>query len=277
MLAITILHRNGAGLSSGPFGVITAAKAATHTDTNADAELAFSATQNSFPIGMIVDGAFDQEWLKCIDEIRCSLPLDSKRPTVDRRFFADHSEGRTIVSVIEAKIKDAIMKTQTLLGLVTRSTDSELFVYCNKYLRILEYANPGSGLPPHTDGRKVCEQSGARSTHTFLLFLSDCSLGGETVLLDGKHGWASHARVVVPPQRVVPSGLNGHQRMQPLLRDITDGDASTNVSIGVSPSMGRMLFFPHEWPHAGAMCETVPKIMLRAELTIEWMTPNAND
>jgi hypothetical protein len=265
MLMMTVLHRNRAGLPSRAEG-----------DTRAcGTVLASSGRHNSLPIGMIVDGAFDQDWLTSVEEIRCSLPLDSKRPTVDRRFFADDSEGRTIVSAIEAKVKEAIMNAQALFVLEKQDHDSELFVYCNKYLRILEYTNPGSGLPPHTDGRKVCELSGATSTHTFLLFLSECSKGGETVLLDGKHGWTSHSNVVVPPERVVPNDLNGHQGVPLLLRDMTDGDTSTNVSLGVSPHVGRILFFPHEWPHAGAICETVPKVILRAELTIAWMQKTA--
>ena len=41
-----------------------------------------------------------------------------------------------------------------------------------------------------------------------------------------------------------------------------------HVSVGIQPSEGRILIFPHHWPHAGAMCKSVPKIALRAELTI---------
>lgn len=260
MLTITVLHRNGAGLPS-------RAEADAHTL----GPVLSSGRKNSLPIGMIVDGAFDEDWLTSVEEIRCSLPLDSKRPTVDRRFFADDSEGRTIVSIIETKVKEAILHAQALFVLDKQDQDSELFVYCNKYLRILEYTNPGSGLAPHTDGTKVCEQSGATSTHTFLLFLSECSKGGETVLLDGKHGWTSHSKVVVPPERVVSYADHADHAEPQLLRDMTDSDTSTNVSLGVSPHVGRILFFPHEWPHAGAICETVPKVILRAELTIEWM------
>mmetsp|Transcript_5881 Transcript_5881/g.13717 ORF Transcript_5881/g.13717 Transcript_5881/m.13717 type:complete len:95 (+) Transcript_5881:758-1042(+) len=41
-----------------------------------------------------------------------------------------------------------------------------------------------------------------------------------------------------------------------------------HVSVGVQPVRGRILIFPHHWAHAGAMCRSVPKIALRAELAI---------
>jgi hypothetical protein len=254
MVFITLLHKNATGLAS--------------TSDKADPSSSTACTTTVFPIGMVIDGACDVEWLNHIEDIRASLPLDSKRPTVDRRFFADHSERRTIVGVIEDKVKDAIMTTSCQGNYYgKKQTDSVLLVHCNNYLRILEYSKPGSGLAPHTDGTKVCERVGHKSTHTLLLFLSDCPKGGETVLLDGKVGWSAHQQVVVPPERVLHPNSSEQQL---LLLDMTDGDDASNVSVGVSPQIGRILFFPHEWPHAGAVCESVPKVMLRAELTVQW-------
>jgi hypothetical protein len=34
----------------------------------------------------------------------------------------------------------------------------------------------------------------------------------------------------------------------------------------ISPSRNLVLIFPHEWPHAGGLVTTYPKITLRGEL-----------
>ena len=40
----------------------------------------------------VIDSSISEETLQWIDNFRCSLTLNSKRPTVDRRFFADGLE-----------------------------------------------------------------------------------------------------------------------------------------------------------------------------------------
>ena len=50
----------------------------------------------------------------------------------------------------------------------------------------------------------------------------------------------------------------------------TSTTTSPYVSVGIQPVEGRILIFPHYWPHAGAIItkHSIPKIALRAELTI---------
>ena len=128
-----------------------------------------------------------------IDAIRLTLPLDSKRPTVNRRFYYDAEDietgHTTIVQDIERLVYQTLIyassceETSVPNASSKRNNDDrvEWFVYCNRYLRILEYDISSSetkvGLSPHTDGIKICEQRKIKSTHTLLLYLSDCTTG----------------------------------------------------------------------------------------------------
>jgi hypothetical protein len=220
----------------------------------------------SFPYGLVLDNACAAQWLNTVQDTRLSLPLDSKRPTVDRRFFCDNDE-RIIAGGIEKIVAQGLMKRAG----GNESKQGAFSVHCNRYTRILEYRQVGAGLPPHTDGTKVCEDTGLKSTHTLLLFLSDCAHGGETVIMDGKDGWSKYEKVVVNKDRVFHHGGNTQRRAgdggSSMIMDVSDGDEA-NVSVGVPPRIGRIVLFPHEWPHAGAVCVSLPKIMLRAEVTI---------
>ena len=82
----------------------------------------------------------------------------------------------------------------------------------------------------------------ASSTHTFLLYLSDCHVGGETVLLREVGGVADTA----------------------LVRGTADELERLGVIDSVAPRRGRLLLFPHACPHAGAAV-TAPKILIRGE------------
>lgn len=139
-------------------------------------------------------------------------------------------------------------------------------------MRFLEYETPGSGLPPHADGTKVCEVTGRTSTHTLLLFLSDVPAGGETVLMG--HVTQTES-IVVPAAKVFRQAVSTAAEGGKLDRlDFEVGERpaagaagpSEHVLVGVAPSFGRVFFFPHRQPHAGAACVALPKVMLRAEL-----------
>lgn len=276
-----------------------------------------------FPHGMVIDDACSEEWLEeSVQATRKSLPLNDKRPTVDRRFYCD--TNRTVVcEPIEAIVGHA-------LQMVDGNSDSEessgsgptnYSVYCNKYLRFLEYKTVGGELLPHRDGFKTCEDTGVKSTHTLLLFLSDCKVGGETLILDDSGGssWSTETNLVLDVYESRDENLHddnknttsqnetssqmkfNRRRIRYTRPDTVDAalakgartkifrlsDASLrgrgddprphegigrppprHVSAGIQPSLGRIFLFPHHWPHAGAVCQSVPKIALRAELTI---------
>jgi hypothetical protein len=278
--------------------------------------------QQAVDVGMILDGACDSWFLMEVEEIRLSLPLNSKRPTVDRRFWKD-SNGiviRKLETLIQMELERWI-RSSTRAG---SQSNIAVYSYANPYLRILEYHQSGSGLLPHTDGIKICDETGQKSTHTLLLFLTDCEEGGETILLDEKMAWtsvvttqaattaatlvqdanhqkASQTLTLIPENRVVGTILQVDNSM--IVHDLSSKEwcpwktcsnqsqetsnrernttmhkslsspsllskTSDSIYLGVAPRRGRILLFPHSWPHAGAACQSLPKILLRAEITI---------
>jgi hypothetical protein len=165
----------------------------------------------------VIDQAISESKLQFIDNFRESLTLDSKRPTVDRRFFADDASTRPFARALEEALSRAI--------------DKKIYVHVFRYQRFLEYRKEGSSLDPHTDGTKVCDDTKRTSTHTLLLYLSDCNEGGETLLLR-QCSWDAPILYATKPKR------------------------------------GRILLFPHASPHAGNLVKDVPKICLRAEVSL---------
>mmetsp|Transcript_23657 Transcript_23657/g.51715 ORF Transcript_23657/g.51715 Transcript_23657/m.51715 type:complete len:634 (-) Transcript_23657:164-2065(-) len=129
----------------------------------------------------------------------------------------------------------------TVIADRSESSSSSSVVRVFPHMRFLNYSIPGAVLPPHIDLRHVnpfCRPSDMqnpkhKSTHTFILYLTDCHSGGETRLL----------------QEVTPDG-------------------SSPSLATVSPRRGRLLLFPHPTPHEGMEVMDVPKILLRGELQI---------
>ena len=89
------------------------------------------------------------------------------------------------------------------------------------------------------------------STHTFILYLTDCQNGGETALLR-----SMKTNILKSPGSLSP--LTG---------------PSENIIALVAPRKGRMLIFPHAAPHSGLTIHSVPKLLLRGEAYIP--TPNS--
>jgi hypothetical protein len=100
------------------------------------------------------------------------------------------------------------------------------------HMRFLDY-DAGIVLAPHVDLHRVEPFTGNRSTHSFLLYLSDCNMGGETALLG----------------------------------DLS-GDGRNQVLANISPKRGRLLLFPHACPHEGKLTVDAPKILLRGEVML---------
>ncbi len=191
----------------------------------------------------VIDSVLDEMTLAWIDEFRLSLPLDSKRPTVDRRFFADGSilpiddsryslpspsdPGRPMAHLLETVIQQSINESPK------ESKGCHVF----RYQRFLEYTREGSKLDPHTDGTKICDDTKLTSTHTLLLYLTTCEYGGETLL-------------ITECTKEIPN------------------NSEDGILYATQPRRGRILLFPHATPHAGASVTSVPKICLRAEVCL---------
>jgi 2OG-Fe(II) oxygenase superfamily len=136
------------------------------------------------------------------------------------------------------------------------------------HMRFLTYSHAGSCSPPHTDlSRRT--QDGRCSTHTFLLYLTDCESGGETRLL----------RSVNPKSRAVDALSDGRGSgrredvedvsgaVSPVVISGSDSaSAASNVLATIRPRRGRVLIFPHCCPHEGRAADSLPKILLRGEM-----------
>jgi len=174
-----------------------------------------------------VDGCFDDATLDRFGALWEKLPLapkDKASPT-ERAYFAD-TEGwmaRELQRAVDAA--KLLISTEVML-----------------HMRFLIYPEPGGSLPAHVDLSRVESTSGRRSTHTFLLYLSDCSNGGETTFLECREGDAA---------------LAAHGGMAPGPRDVVGK---------VLPKRGRLLLMPHACPHLAAPTYDVPKVLIRGEV-----------
>ena len=110
-------------------------------------------------------------------------------------------------------------------------------------------------------------QLGVTSSHTFLLYLTNCEEGGETSLL-------THvSQESTPEDRIVDvKPIKGNfdyfftrELHAPLLKVIHLAIILqvTRIYYG---NVGRLLLFPHMCPHEGRLVKTLPKYLLRGEL-----------
>lgn len=135
---------------------------------------------------LIRNGA-TEELLAKLDELRLSLPRDTRRPTAVRRFYDDRASsggGDWVCSAVADVISAA--------GLDTR------FMQTMPFWRFIEYS-AGGAMAAHTDGSNRHPSTGKGTTHTMLLYLSSCTSGGETALLATRSGTEQLA--AVRPQR----------------------------------------------------------------------------
>jgi len=214
----------------------------------------------------VIDDAISPAAIDALLALFRTLPFDrnqkqkkNSRPCSDRSYFCD-TEGvlrrllgavvvrsglRATAEPIEA-INDAFDDDDDDDDKTKKNTDDTLspprsVVRVFPHMRFLQYSRVGAVLPPHIDLRRVnpfCPPSDQhhpryRSTHTFLLYLNDCTAGGETRLLE----------------------------------EVT-ADGSSLALATVSPRRGRLLVFPHVTPHEGMEVIDVPKILLRGELQL---------
>ena len=96
-------------------------------------------------------------------------------------------------------------------------------------MRFLHYADEGGFLAAHTDLSRAEPDTGLKSTHTFILYLSEFSKGGETVLLESF-------------------------------------DVGAPALATIDPVRGRLLVFPHACPHRADAILAPPKLLLRGEM-----------
>ena len=181
-----------------------------------------------------VDNAVPEAVLSKIDELFCSLPVvmsdkavkqKKAKPCSKRSYFCD-TEG-ALREKLEFVVKSAFKAGDACA--------KDLLVHFFAEMRFLSYDEPSGWLAPHTDLSRTDPVSGKRSTHTFILYLTD---------------WMSH-------------GLKGGETA--LLASHTPGDAIAKVR----PKRGRIFLFPHACLHEGCEVVSPPKIIIRGEALLE--------
>jgi hypothetical protein len=168
-----------------------------------------------------IDGILDEATAEALVGLWSGLPMaDSKKkagPCSERRYFCDVRGW--IVSLLRRAV------------LSVAETDEGVVVL--PFMRFLCYKESGTILAPHVDLARVDLETGRRSTHTFLLYVTECVHGGATTLLES---------------------LSGDGRNQKLAR--------------VMPKRGRLLLFPHACPHEGEEVVDTPKLLVRGEVIL---------
>lgn len=159
-------------------------------------------------------------------------------------------------------------------------------------MRFLYYEEAGSSLAAHVDLSRTDPITKTTSTHTFVLYLSDCTEGGETILLEHIRCGKQEKSELNAPEELEQQRRYIEQQQERKLRKEMQrqkyGDqvnkpenAKTkdkpkkkkpkqNPKFGelarVSPVRGRLLVFPHLCPHEGNVVIHVPKTLIRGEL-----------
>lgn len=169
----------------------------------------------------IIDGAMADVHLEALVDLKRCLPLALTDKKKKKKSMALCS-NRFYFSDAHGLIRRLLEKT------ISRNWSNAIIL---PHMRFLDYECAGSELAPHVDLCRVDSDSGQRSTHTFILYLYSCELGGETVLLESL--------------------------------------TSKVVLAEIAPIRGRLLLFPHSCPHKGATVVDVPKLLLRGEVILD--------
>lgn len=210
----------GGSLTKSPIDLISA-KSATMRETFSVTTLIDIAKDHEGAGSYVFDDFLESHVVKMLQELRDLLPV---APT-------NKGEGKlcSVRSYYCDAIGAVVQPLTVLMAKVFGTEDVMVF----PYMRFLFYTYAGTSLAPHNDLSRVDAESGIRSTHSFLLYLSTCEVGGETELIQG-----------------LPEGENNI------------------VMASVKPVSGRLLLFPHKCPHRGLAVVDVPKHLIRGEVYI---------
>eukprot|EP00435_Cladocopium_sp_Y103_P061167 s1509_g22.t2 len=171
--------------------------------------------------------SFSEHFLLRLDALARKLPvpeMEIGRRAAERLFFCRHEVRAALMELLERHFPG---------------------VWVSPWLRFLRYRNPGMPLVPHVDYQWLpgyisaefpgYSPPGRVTSHTLLLYLTDCHAGGETQLLESQ-------------------------------------GTSARVMASVSSRRGRVLLFPHDVLHEGTALERLPKVMLRADALLSGST-----
>ncbi|KAJ3271781.1 hypothetical protein HDV01_006389 [Terramyces sp. JEL0728] len=165
-----------------------------------------------------LDGCFTDEFINTMISMFHRLPVAQaqKKSCSNRSYYCD------TLKAVQQQFNSAM----EISGISTK-------IIAMPQMRYLDYEFQGGWLPAHIDLSRT--EGTKRSTHTFILYLSDCEYGGETAILES----------------IPKPGSKG------------------NLLELVKPVTGRLFCFPHECPHEGRTTISVPKLLLRGEVLFE--------
>lgn len=174
----------------------------------------------------IIDNALDDPKIDSLISLWTTLPTEpSKKKNSSlcsiRSYFCD------ALGWLTAALRHAVLRV--LNEDVTLQSFPLVDVY--PHMRFLSYATSGVVLAPHVDLSRTEAISGRTSTHSFLLYLTHCEIGGETALLGAICGEKRHQTIAA-----------------------------------IKPRRGRLLLFPHLCPHEGLAVVDAPKLLIRGEV-----------
>lgn len=166
-----------------------------------------------------IDDVFNFEQVEWLLSLHGRIPVDATQKQKsglcsERSYFCD-AQGR-VAQALENAFRRSSLPFRTIKVL--------------KYMRFLNYTVAGTSLNPHVDICRVDRETGERSTHTLILYLTNCEEGGETCLI----------------------------------QDLA-GEGREKILANVTPQRSSLLLFPHACPHEGKAVKSVPKILLRGE------------
>lgn len=176
----------------------------------------------------VIDHCISPSAVDSLCRLWAALPIEvavkpKTGPCSERRYFCD-AERRVAATILPSLQRWLACPAED--GESGTATTPAVF----PHLRFLCYDTEGVALLPHVDLPRVDLLTQERSTHTLLLYLSDCAFGGATSLLE-----------------------------------CATGPGRETVLARVQPQRGRLLLFPHECPHEGEAVVDVPKLLLRGE------------
>ena len=155
---------------------------------------------------------------------------DAHRVCSQRRYFLDSE--KFVGNLLETGLKNAIKNHHSKSSQNYKIDEIKAY----QHLRFLHYDVPGGWVPPHVDLNRTDGESLEKSTHTFILYLSEPGEngGGETDLL-----------------KFIPNQGEGCE-----------------VMFSVVPKFRRLLLFPHACPHIGRPVLCPPKLLVRGEVRL---------
>ena len=215
------------------------------------------------PGAFCVDHFFDDAFLQSLLSVFTRLPVapSEKAHCASRSYFCDVEEKFTqpLEQVIRRVTRIGSLQDLRSNANTIDIDDSDSADFTSRtvkvfpQMRFLHYEAEGMALAAHVDLARYDPRAvHIKSTHTFILYLTDCDAGGgETVLLKSLCAKGKAAS-------------NANSETVTLNNGYDD-----NTVAAVSPRRGRLLLFPHNCPHEGrAISSKDPKLLLRGEVYI---------